>query len=282
MPSHYRLAVLALTLAAPAALLLTGCSGATSVNAATNAPAIVAGNWEFKSSAVAAAHLPVISGEISTTSAILANTRANREAATAAPITGILHSQGTSSCIAPATSFEVSGSADSAGNLTLTGPLAGGTLTIKGTLASDGKSLSDASYNVTGGSCAFIGTVPATAQDYNPISGNYDGTFTDTDGVVATISATLNQSPDASGDGNYTLSGSAALPNNPCFSTSTLTLSSTQVTGGTFTFSFTDPVTTASVTANGTFSSDAAALTVTGWTLTNCSTDTGTGTMTRQ
>ena len=194
----------------------------------------------------------------------------------------MLHTQGVSSCVAPSTPFEVSGAADSSGVLTLTGPLAGGTLTITGTLASDGKSLTEATYNVTGGSCGFVKPADATAQAFTPISGTYTGSFTDADGVVATVSANLSQSPSAATTGNYTLSGTATLPNNPCFSTQNLTVSNTQVTGGTFTFTFTDPNTSASVTASGTFSPDATTLTVAPWTLSNCSTDTGHGSMTQQ
>ena len=247
--------------------LLTGCV-ATAARGPSGSPLpdVAAGNWQFSSSAAAAARLPVFSGVVSGT-------------ATAA--TAILHAQGSSACVAPAASFELAGASDSNGVLTLTGPLAGGTLTITGALASDGKSLTDASYNVTGGSCAFAKAADATAQAYTPISGTYTGSFNDADGQIATVQATLNQSADANGDGNFTLTGSAT-PNNPCFS-ATVPISATNVTGGTFTFTYTDPSTTNSVTANGTFSSDASTLTVTQWLLSGpCGADTGTGTMTRQ
>ncbi len=285
MPKQYPLAaaVVALSLAP---LALTGCTGVSAATR-TNAYVMASGNWQFSSNAPQAVGLSTLSGEIATAGASTSNAAHSDQSrlavsASAGTITGILHAQGTSTCVAPTASFEVSGSADSSGNLTLTGPLAGGTLSITGTLASDGKSLSNATYNVTGGTCAFAKAALATAQAYTPISGNYDGTFTDADGIVATVTATLNQSADSNGDGNYTLTGSAALPNNPCFSTATLTLSATEVTGGTFTFTFADPVTNATVTASGTFSPDASTLSVGQWTLTNCSTDTGTGTLTRQ
>lgn len=285
MPTIFRFPPAALAVFALAATTaLIGCSIASVSASGTTKPAIASGNWQFSSSAAAAAPLPAFSGAISAVSFGGTTSAAGRSAAAVSTpaITGILHAQGTSSCISPASSFEVSGSADSQGNLSLSGPLAGGTLTITGALASDGKSLTKATYIVTGGTCAFLKAADAAAQAYTPISGNYDGTFTDTEGIVATISAALNQSSDANGDGNYALTGTASLPNNPCFSTSTLTLSNTEVTGGNFTFTFADPVTNATVTANGTFSSDASALTISTWTLTNCSTDAGTGAMTRQ
>jgi hypothetical protein len=254
---------------APAALALSlvslcfaGCSG---VNAAgTSSVPFVAGNWQFSSSAVPAAHLASFSGALSgSTSAI----------------SGVLHAQAASACLAPGTAFEVSGSANRQGAVTLSGPLAGGTLSIQGNLASDGKSLTDASYTVSGGTCAFAQAAVASAQAYSPIDGAYTGSFTDADGVVATISANLSQSPAPNSQGNYILTGSAGLPNNPCFSSSTLTVTHTEVTGGTFTFTFTDPNTAASVTANGTFQPNPQVLTVTGWSLSGCGTDTGTGSM---
>lgn len=247
-------------------ILLAGCAGSSTAPSSAAVP-FIAGNWQFSSSAAAAAHLPAVSGALSGTS----------EA-----ITGILHSQSASACVAPATPFVVSGSADKQGGVTLSGPLAGGTLTLTGTLAADGRSLSTASYNVAGGSCGFAKAADAMAQVYTPINGSYSGTFTDADGAVATIQASLSQSPSSTTSGDYTLTGTAGLPNNPCFSTASVTLTNTQVTGGTFTFSFTDPVTNATVTSNGSFAPDATTLTVQPWTLSNCSTDTGSGSLTKQ
>lgn len=248
-------------------LLLAGCAaGVTRGPGSSPLPDLVTGNWQVNSTAPVAAHLSSVSGTLSGTSAAM---------------TGIFHTQAASACIAPSKSFELSGSADKAGNVSLSGPLANGTLTLTGTLAADGKSLEDASYTVAGGSCAFNKPADATAEVYTPISGMYTGTFSDSDGQIASVQATLNQSADANGDGNYTLSGSAT-PNNPCF-TGTVPISNTQVTGGTFTFTYTDPNTTNSVTATGTFSSDASTLNVTQWTLSGpCGPDSGTGSMARQ
>ncbi len=248
-------------------VLLTGCTpNVTKGPNGSPLPEMVTGNWQISSSGPSAANLKAISGTLAGTSAALS---------------GTFHSQSAQACVAPASAFAVSGSADASGAVTLSGPLAGGTLTVAGTLSADGKSLKDVSYNVAGGSCGFAKAAVATAQVYMPISGTYTGTFRDADGQVATVQAVLNQSADANGDGSYTLSG-AATPNSPCFA-QTVPLSNTTVTGGNFSYTYTDPQTTNSVTALGTFSSDASTLTVTSWTSSGpCGTDNGTGTMARQ
>ena len=244
---------------------LTGCASVRP-STLTSPPAVpVSGNWQISSTAIAASRLPQLSGELSGTSAA---------------ITGIVHSDSNSACIAPTTTIALSGSTGKENLVTLTSQgVAGGTLTITGTLAADGKSLSNASYNVVGGSCAFSKPAQATAQEYDPISGNYTGSFSDADGVLITVQATLNQSPDANGDGNYTLSGTATLPSNPCFP-STVPVSDTEVTGGSFTFTFTTTDGSNSVTATGTFNDNASVLMVKPWTSSgSCGADTGTGTM---
>jgi hypothetical protein len=142
--------------------------------------------------------------------------------------------------------------------------------------------LTNATYNVTGGTCALSAAVPATAQDYSSITGNYTGTFSDPDGNVITIASTLTQTPASDSNGNFQLSGSATFPSNPCFN-SPVTVSNTQVTGGSFTLNYADPTTLNSVVASGTFSTDGTTLTVTNWNLTgSCGPDSGTGLLTKQ
>ena len=253
--------------ASAVSLFLAGCTGGpTRGPTGSPLPDIHTGNWQVSSSAAAAMHLPSISGSLQ---------------GSAGALTGTFHSKSQTACVAPGTAFTVSGQANSAGLLTLSGPVAGGRLTVSGTLAEDGQSLQNATYNVTGGACAFASPASAQAQAYMPISGAYSGTFKDGDGQIATVQATLNQSTDANGDGNYPLTGAAA-PNNPCFSAS-VPVSATAVSGGNFTFTYTDPNTNNSVTATGLFSADASTLTVTGWTSSgSCGSDSGTGTMTHQ
>ncbi len=248
--------------------LLSGCAATSTMATNTVLPAVATGNWQFSSSATPAVRLASLSGELS---------------GNASALTGILHSQSASACVAPGTAIEVSGSATAKGAVTLTGPVAGGTLTVAGTLAADGKSITDATYNVAGGTCAFVKPATATAQAYTPINGTYTGTFSDTDGPVITISAQLQQSDLSNTTGNFALNGSGTFGQNPCF-TSPVQVSGTQVTGGSFTMTYADGTTGNSVTASGTFSPDATTLTVTSWQLTgSCGPDTGVqSTMTKQ
>lgn len=249
-----------------ASLGLSGCSSSIVPSAVTNALA-VSGNWQVSSSAVVASKLPSLSGTLN---------------GSTAAVTGTLHSVSTNSCVAPSTLIQVSGHADAKNNLTLTGSVGGGTLTITGALAEDGKSLTGAAYNITGGSCAFTAQAAATAQSYSSVTGTYAGSFSDANGHVIDITANLTQSPASDSDGNYLLSGTGSFPNNQCFS-SPVSISNAQVTGGTFTQTYADPNTNNSVTATGTFSTDASTLTVSNWTLTgSCGPDSGTGSLTRQ
>ena len=246
--------------------LLAGCSSSGSVNSSSpgSTPALASGNWQFSSSDKAAARLSAVSGELSTSSG---------------KITGILHAQSASACIAPASSFEVSGSANSKGTVTLSGSIGGGTLSITGALASDGRSITDATYDIAGGTCAFATPATAKAQTFTPVTGTYVGTFVDNGGDSIAVTATLSQSPQSDTDGNYTLSGSASFGANPCFVSPTA-VAAAQVTGGTFTMSYPDSTTQNSVTASGTFSEDATTLTVSNWTLTGpCGPDSGSNTV---
>lgn len=245
---------------------LSGCSSSIAPVPVTNTRSI-SGNWQVSSSAAVAGKLPSLSGALT---------------GSAASVSGILHSGSASSCVPPTTLIDVTGRADAKDNLTLTGSLGGGKLAITGMLAEDGKSLTGASYNVSGGSCAFAAQAAATAQSYSSVTGTYAGSFSDAQGQVISITANLVQSPTSDTDGNFQLSGSGTFPSNGCFS-SPVSISNAQVTGGTFTQTYADPTTQNNVTATGTFSTDASTLTVTNWTLTgSCGPDTGTGSLTRQ
>jgi len=245
---------------------LVGCSSSLAPLATENSSALT-GNWQVSSTAAAAMKLPALSGELT---------------GTTLSVSGIFHAATAGGCVTPATAIALTGHANSENVLTLTGPLANGTLTISGTVASDGKSLTDTTYNVSGGSCAFTAPATATAQSYSSVTGTYAGSFFDSGGHVIDITATLTQTPTSDTSGNFQLSGSGTFPNNPCFS-SPVTVTNAQVTGGSFTQTYADPTTLNSVTANGTFATDASTLTVTSWTLTgSCGPDAGTGVLTRQ
>lgn len=256
---------LCIGLVLPLSALLSGCAANSS--ATYTGPGPVLGNWQFSSTAASASKLPLLSGAFSKTSN--------------AP-SGIFHTNSPSACVAPTTNIELTGSVSPESVTTLTGSLAGGTLTLKGTLAADGKSLTGATYNVTGGTCAFSAPVAATAQAYSSITGNYAGSFSDPNGVVISITASFTQTPASDPNGNFQLSGSGTFPSNPCFN-SPVTVSNTQVTGDSFTVTYADPTTQNSVVASGTFSTDGTTLNVTNWTLTGaCGPDAGTGLLTKQ
>ncbi len=270
MPMHHRTFRTTFFASLPLlTLLLTGCA-TTSTTGNGLVPAFVAGNWQFSSSAPVAAHLAAVSGELS---------------GNASAITGTFHTQSSSSCVAPTKPFAVSGSADAKGAVKLTGTVAGGTVTITGTLAADGKSLSDAAYGIVGGACALPADVPAVATSFTPVNGTYNGSFINQNSqpVLDNVVATLSQSPASDTSGNYTLSGNVTLPQNACFTSGQpLPVTNTQVTGGTFTLTFTDGTSTSSVTATGTFSQDATKLQIATWTLNGpCGPETGQGTLTQ-
>ena len=250
------------------AMVLVGLAGcASSFMGASATGAALTGNWQFASAAAAAVRLPAISGSLS---------------GGGQTITGLVHADGNGACVAPATVVELRGAEDSHGVVTLAGALAGGTLTITGTEAADGKSLSGASYSVSGGSCGFTGAALATAKAFTPINGNFAGSFADASGPVISITATLNQTPAADTSGNFQLSGTAAFADQSCFS-SPLAVSNTQVSGGNFTLTYTDSNLGNTVTANGMFSSDGTMLMVTSWNSTgSCGTDAGTGSLLKQ
>ncbi len=257
-----------------ASLLLTTSMGLAGCNAvlspilapATDAVAVT-GNWQFTSTAASASKLPALSGELTGSSQAM---------------TGLLHSDSTSSCVAPSQIFEMMGSANAKSEVTLTGtnPV-GGKLTVTGTLAADGKSLTNAAYSVSGGSCAMAQPADASGQQY-AMSANYAGTFSDSDGQVIALTATLSQSSTPDQNGNFTLSGTGTFPSNPCFN-SPVSATATELTGNTFSFTYQDPTTLNSVAVAGNISSDGSTLTVTNWTLTGpCGPDSGTGVLTQQ
>jgi hypothetical protein len=254
-------------------LLLTasaiGCNLSTTATPSTPIP--ISGNWQFSSSNPAAYLLPSISGTLTGTSANM---------------TGILHSDSANSCIAPTQTFTVKGVTGDHNQILMTNDnLLGGILSITGTLAPDGKSISNASYTIVGGTCEFDSAANAdTSTSFEPISGNYAGTFYDTYGYpVISITATLTQTPASDTSGNYQLSGTGTIPNNPCFAGNP-TISNSQVTGGNFMFTYTDSGGSGnSVAVTGTFSPDGTTLTVTNWALNGpCGQDQGTGTLTKQ
>src|SRR5579875_1064733 len=118
-----------------AALLASGCSQSfTGTEIASDAAAVkLTGNWQLSSTSPYAGNLSALSGAISGTSE---------------HATGLFHSDSSKACASPSVIAELSGSSNASGLLSLTGPYAGGTLSITGKPSADGKSLTNASYTV--------------------------------------------------------------------------------------------------------------------------------------
>ena len=131
------------------ASLFTGCGSSSAMPAGATVP-LVTGNWQLSSNSTSAGKLPSLSGELS---------------GPTNSVTGIFHANSSTACVSSTVPIEVSGSANGDNVLTLVGDLAGGALSISGTLAADGKSLTNASYNVSGGTCAFPSPAPAVGQN---------------------------------------------------------------------------------------------------------------------
>jgi hypothetical protein len=269
MPLTRRHSLTALAASLVLMLALAGCADDGVVY--DNTPSGPAnGNWQVSSSTMGVA-LPKLSGALVGTPASGGTT-----------LTGVLHADATTGCATASDAIAMTGSIDASGATTMMGAVAGGTLTISGTLATDGRSIEDATYNVTGGSCAFAQAASATMQNYSPVTGSYTGSFTDPGGTVIDVTASLTQAPSGDTDGNFELSGTGNFGSNPCF-TSPVTVVNSQVTGGSFILTYADSVTGNVVSAAGTFSQDGKTLTVTQWTLSGpCGADTGTGTLTQQ
>lgn len=265
MPLHRRLTALSSLVLM---LSLAGCADDGVVYDTPQNP--VSGNWQV--SATGSVPLPQISGSLTDGTTNLNSTT----------VMGIFHADSTSGCSLATDLITVSGNTDSKGVTTLTGPVAGGTLTVSGTLAPDGRSLANATVNVSGGQCAFASAAQASVQNFSAVTGTYTGTFSDAKGPVMNVTANLTQAANGDQNGNFTLSGTANLGTNSCF-VSPVPVVNSLVTGGNFLLTYTDNTTGNSVTATGTFSADGTMLTVTTWSLTGpCGADQGTGTLTQQ
>ncbi len=284
------LAVTSLGLAGLLAGLLSGCATGilpTSSYATANSYTTLSGNWQFSSSAAAAARLSSLGGILS----------ASNLTSGGATVTGILHPLNVANqCLATTSSIAVTGSVDESGHLTLSAPLSGGTLTLSGAVASDRKSLSTPTYTISGGACASPAAAaasartvsvrdsvaPVTAQQYQPVSGTYSGTLTTAEGQTFPLTSTLSQTSQPDSNGVYHVQGTAASPGNTCVPTS-LSATASTIDGGSISTTFTDPVTSTSITGTGSTSPDAVTITISNWTIdSTCGQDTGTGTLTRQ
>jgi hypothetical protein len=249
-------------------LSLAGCADDGVVYDTPQNP--VSGNWQVNASG--SVPLPQISGSLTNGSTNLGST----------PVNGIFHTNVTTGCSPSTDLINLTGTTSSAGITTLTGQVAGGTLTVTGTLSADGRSLGQATVNVSGGQCAFATASQATVQNYTAVSGTYVGAFSDAKGPVMNLTANLSQAASGDANGNFTLSGTVGLGTNSCF-VSPVPVVNSLVSGGSFLLTYTDNTTGNSVTATGTVSADGTTMTVANWSLTGpCGADSGTGTLVQQ
>jgi len=241
----------------------TGCNSAELT--ATSSAAPLTGNWSFTAPAAQGAQpITLNAGFVQTGEAV----------------TAVAHLSG-ASCISASTGIALSGAVSALNQVSLISqPFAGTTLSLKGQLSANGKALSNATWTFSGGNCAALGSESITATDYAEINGTYTGTFIDAGNNQLAITATLTQTTQPDPNGQYHLSGSATFPNNPCFTQPIVTDS--LVTGSSLSTTYSQG--SASITAVGTFNSDATQLTVTNWQVSGglCDGDTGTGSLTEQ
>ncbi|HEY5330722.1 MAG TPA: hypothetical protein VIJ79_12615 [Acidobacteriaceae bacterium] len=191
-----------LALALPLTCLL-GCGGSAPTLPATVFPNVT-GNWQFLVG-TAGPGLPVLIGSpIADLSGSLSSTDGK--------VTGTLTSLSISitPCISSNTDIQVSGTIDSAGNLSLTAPIAGGVATMTALVTTNPIPLFEGTYQVIGGPCAQT-SVPLRSIEVPNISGTYAGTLTEsvpqTTGSL-TLKATLVESTTPNADGKYPLTGS--------------------------------------------------------------------------
>jgi hypothetical protein len=257
-------------------VILSGCGGSQSTTGMpASATAAVTGNWAFAAGAGAPAPFVVNAGFSAPVSDPATGTQ---------QFSGVARITGTS-CVSGSTDIAMSGSADAHNNLTLTSqPFGGTTLTLRGALGADGKSITGATYAFAGGSCAEMATGQITATSYNTINGTYAGSFVDAEGNSIPVTATLKQTTAPDQNGQYHLSGSASFANNSCFTAPIVTDS--LVTGSSLSTTYSSTATgqTSTITATGTFNSAATQLMVSSWTVAGgaCAGENGTGLLTEQ
>jgi len=247
-----------------ALLLLTGCG--LQNNPSDGVGTALAGNWAFTptSNATVSMNLGFTQGAYETVSAV-------------ARLNG-------ASCISSSTDIVLSGSVSAANQMTLiSSPFSGTTLTLKGAVSADGKTIANATWSFAGGGCNSLGTATVTATNYATIGGTYKGTFLDGSGDQLPVSAFLQQTTQPDLNGQFSLSGSATFPTNTCF-VQQPTVTSSLVTGSQLTMTYSDPGSGAVLTASGSFNSAATELTIASWHIAGgpCDGDAGTGSLSLQ
>lgn len=241
------------------ALLLSGCGMA---NTPLQVGTSLSGNWAFApASSNVVLNLGFMQGAYETVSAV-------------ARLNG-------TSCVSPATDILLTGSVGGDNQMMLVSAAFGGTiLTLQGQVSGDGKGMAAAKWSFAGGNCASLGTASVNATNYSAINGTYTGNFVDGSGNSLAVSALLEQTSQPNLDGQFSLSGTATLPGNNCFANQPSVTTST-VTGSNLAMTYSDPLTSTTLTAVGTFNAIASQLTITSWSISGgkCNGDAGTGSL---
>jgi hypothetical protein len=252
-------------LLAGAGLVLTLVAGCGQHTPALQVGSKLSGNWAFTSTTPKLAlNLGFTQGAYETVSAV-------------ARLNG-------SSCVTPTTNIVLTGSVGGSNQMTLvSAPFGGTVLTLRGDVATDGKGIANATWSFAGGNCGKFGKMAVTATNYTNIAGTYAGPFNDNSGNAGTIHAFLQQTSQPDQNGQFSLTGTASFPDNPCF-VQQPTITYSVVTGSDLAMTYTDPGSSAVLTASGFFNSTATQLTITSWSIAGgpCNGDAGTGSMTEQ
>jgi hypothetical protein len=269
------------------ALLATGCASTSNHFDAGSSTtyAVASGNW-----AITPQISDQISGPVSSPSGqqsgpiALPTASGSLTRAVNGSVNGIFRLSPAPACLPANGDLAISGDADAQGQLHLSSaPINGAVWSLTGQLATDGKMLTAGTVSLGGGACPTV-TASAAGTFYTPISGTYSGSFTDTHGVTVPVSTTLTQTSAPDPNGQYHLAGNATFPSNSCFTSPAVTDS--LVTGNALsaTYSQQQGSDTSTVTAAGTFSSDATTLTISGYSIAggDCDGDAGAGLLTKQ
>jgi hypothetical protein len=164
----------------------------------------------------------------------------------------------------------------------------GGTVTVTGTLPSSQNTLNNGTIVIANGACATPTPTPsvqAVIGKYETLSGTYTGTIYSVSGTSLNVSTIFTQTTSPDINGSFHLQGNSSFGSvQPCLPIPP-TISDSIVTGSTLNATYTEtplggsPIT---VVVSGTFSSDAALLTLNSYHIAggDCDGDYGNGTLT--
>lgn len=234
-------------------LLLSSCAkggGPGSSGSGSSTPAVaVTGNWEFQATATKGT-APFSS---------LAGYLHESGSGTSEFVTAAVQAQ-SDSCYANLANISLTGSVNGAQMIVTSIPVDSQVLSLN-LQANSGVTQLAGNYSVTGG-CAAGVSGSLTGQKYALVDGTYSGALAND--VSRTMSLTLTQYQDGTGDGGYQTSGTATFANDSCFSQGTLSAQNGTVIGNAVSLTFTtNDAAGAQVVMTGTINTSADTLTLT-------------------